>query len=113
MVHASGDASHGIRDEVQHTRWPERASQGHGPSKPENQKMPLLVLIFFLVLGVLYPAAAAKEQFLFNEFTSINLIFDGMVMVTLNGLLMLTNNINKQRPCLVLVPATPVPQDAQ
>lgn len=75
--------------------------------------MPLLVLIFFLVLGVLYPAAAAKEQFLFNEFTSINLIFDGMVMVTLNGLLMLTNNINKQRPCLVLVPATPVPQDAQ
>ncbi|XP_062184867.1 L-type lectin-domain containing receptor kinase SIT2-like [Phragmites australis] len=54
--------------------------------------MPLLVLLLFLGLGGLLPAASgANEQFIFNGFTGANLSFDGMATVTPDGLLMLTN----------------------
>uniref|UniRef100_A0A0E0KYL1 Uncharacterized protein n=1 Tax=Oryza punctata TaxID=4537 RepID=A0A0E0KYL1_ORYPU len=71
-----------------------------GPSQARKSEMPLLVLLLFLGLGVLWPI----EQFIFNGFTSTNLIFDDMVMVGIIKLLMLTNNTNQQGPCLVLVP---------
>ncbi|XP_052150841.1 L-type lectin-domain containing receptor kinase SIT2 [Oryza glaberrima] len=60
--------------------------------KPE---MPFFVLLLFLGLGCLRPAAAADEQFVFNGFTGANLSFDGMATVTPNGLLMLTNGTNQ------------------
>lgn len=70
--------------------------------------MPLLVLIFFLVLGVLCPAAAAKEQLILNEFTSTNLHLrrhgDGLLDHADQQ-----RTQNKQGPCLVLVPATRCP----
>ncbi|XP_062226252.1 L-type lectin-domain containing receptor kinase SIT2 [Phragmites australis] len=58
--------------------------------------MQFLVLLLFLGLGALLPAAsAADEQFVFNGFTGANLSFDGMATVTPNGLLMLTNGTNQ------------------
>ncbi|RCV34684.1 hypothetical protein SEVIR_7G188100v4 [Setaria viridis] len=54
--------------------------------------MPLLVLLLFLGLGGLLPAAtAADEQFVFDGFKGANLTLDGMATVTPDGLLLLTN----------------------
>nr|CAJ86403.1 OSIGBa0125M19.6 [Oryza sativa] len=57
--------------------------------------MPFFVLLLFLGLGCLRPAAATDERFVFNGFTGANLSFDGMATVTSNGLLMLTNGTNQ------------------
>jgi hypothetical protein len=56
-----------------------------------KQTMPFLLLLLFLGLGGLRPAAAADEQFVFDGFTGANLSLDGMATVTPNGLLQLTN----------------------
>ncbi|KAL6627808.1 hypothetical protein ACP70R_031534 [Stipagrostis hirtigluma subsp. patula] len=55
--------------------------------------MPLLVLLLFL--GLLRPATAADEQFVFNGFTGANLSLDGTATVTPEGLLMLTNGTSQ------------------
>lgn len=58
--------------------------------------MPHLVLLLFLGLGGLLPAAsAADEQFVFDGFKGANLSLDGMATVTPDGLLMLTNGTSQ------------------
>jgi len=55
--------------------------------------MPPLVLLLFLGVGGLLPAAtaAAEERFVFDGFKGANLTLDGMATVTPDGLLLLTN----------------------
>jgi len=54
--------------------------------------MPPLVLLLFLGVGRLLPAAsAAEERFVFDGFKGANLSLDGMATVTPDGLLLLTN----------------------
>jgi len=54
--------------------------------------MPPLVLLLFLGVGGLLPAAtAAEERFVFDGFKGANLSLDGMATVTPDGLLLLTN----------------------
>jgi len=54
--------------------------------------MPPLVLLLFLGIGGLLPAAtAAEERFVFDGFKGANLTLDGMATVTPDGLLLLTN----------------------
>ncbi|RLM73905.1 L-type lectin-domain containing receptor kinase IV.1 [Panicum miliaceum] len=54
--------------------------------------MPRLVLLLFLGVGALLPAAtAAEERFVFDGFKGANLTLDGMATVTPDGLLLLTN----------------------
>uniref|UniRef100_A0A0D9W7H9 non-specific serine/threonine protein kinase n=1 Tax=Leersia perrieri TaxID=77586 RepID=A0A0D9W7H9_9ORYZ len=63
---------------------------------PKPEMLPFLVLLIFLGLRGLRPAAeAADEQFVYNGFTGANLSFDGMATVTPNGLLMLTNGTSQ------------------